>query len=130
MEMQESNSPKNDLIYQNTQNDGSNNGWHILSLLSWILFICTIWNSYINREFNLSAKFLEYFISAGVREYNYIWVRGESAWLILFIFLISLLGFATYLIFTTFMKNQNLYDGMLGNWSKFHFIPLFQLCLY
>ena len=112
MDLQDSNGSKNDLIYQNMniQNDGSNNGWHILSLLSWILFICTIWNSYLNGEFNLSAKFFEYF--ARVEGFNYIWVRGESVWLFLFIFLISLLGFATYLIFTTFIKSQNLYDGM------------------
>ena len=37
---------------------------------------------------------------------------------------ITLTGFIVYLIFTTYKKNQNLYDGMLTNASRFHFIPL------
>jgi hypothetical protein len=41
-----------------------------------------------------------------------------------YFFLISVIGFAVYLIFTTYKKNQSLYEGMLGNISKFHFIPL------
>ena len=123
MELNDSN--VSNLIYQNrnTQIDGSNHGWHILSLLSWIIFICTIWNSYLNRTF-ISTNFFEYFLSFQVEEFNCIMVKGESIWLILFTFLISLLGFSTYLIFTTLKKNQNLYDGMLGKSSRFHFIPL------
>ena len=48
----------------------------------------------------------------------------DIPWLQLYIFFISLVGFVFYLIFTTYKKNQNIIEGMLGNWSKYHFIPL------
>lgn len=48
----------------------------------------------------------------------------QKEWLIIFIFLMSVVGFGVYLVFTTCKKKQNLTDGMLGSWSKFHFIPL------
>ena len=48
----------------------------------------------------------------------------EIYWLNIYVFLLSVVGFAIYLIFTTCKKKQNLYDGMVDTWSKFHFIPL------
>jgi hypothetical protein len=48
----------------------------------------------------------------------------DIPWLQLYIFFISLVGFVFYLIFTIYKKNQNIIEGMLGNWSKYHFIPL------
>ena len=54
----------------------------------------------------------------------------DIPWLQLYIFFISLVGFVFYLIFTIYKKNQNIIEGMLGNWSKYHFIPLLLLLLY
>ena len=38
--------------------------------------------------------------------------------------MISLAGLIIYLIFTTYKKDQNLLNGILGRKSKYHFIPL------
>jgi hypothetical protein len=51
-------------------------------------------------------------------------VTINMPWLNRYIFVISVIGFSVYLICTTCKKNQSLYDGMLGNLSRFHFIPL------
>ena len=51
-------------------------------------------------------------------------MNDKYNWLYIYIFLLSILAFGVYVVFTTCKKNQALYDGMLGNLSKFHFIPL------
>ena len=45
-------------------------------------------------------------------------------WLNIYIFLISALAFGVYIVFTTCKRNQGLYDGMFGNLSRYHFIPI------
>lgn len=102
--------------YNNVSNNEELDSWYILSILSWIIFICTIWRFHISNIFiEDSYLFLiEIFLS----------IQSKTEFLSYFIFLISFLGFSAYLIFTTCKRKQSLYDGMMGNWSKFHFIPL------
>ena len=100
------------------ETDGPGHSWYILSLLSWTICIITIWN---NGFF--WTKFDDLIIKeSGI--YNYFPIKFDIPWLYIFILLISLIGFLMYLIFTTCKKKQNFYDGMMGVWAKFHFIPL------
>ena len=108
----------------NSNDDDSKFSWHLISIISWIIFILTIWHSYNSSAF-IWSKF-EFVITEKIKEYKifYIPIKMNMVWLNLFIFLISTIGLGFYLFFTTIKKNQNLYDGMLSNWSKYHFIPL------
>ena len=107
----------------NNQEDNPSFSWFILSVISWILFICTIWFCYLkqnNEEFPL-------FIFGSIINKpmcKYFYIRINIPWFSLYICLISFLGFGVYIVFTTFKRNQRFYDSMMGGWSKFHFIPL------
>ena len=98
--------------------------WHIISLMSWIIFILTIWFSYNESYFIWSL--LGSKINNGIYNYQiyYMPIQMNMSWLNIFIFLISVIGSGLYFFYTTIKMNQNLYNGMLSNWSKFHFIPL------
>ena len=37
---------------------------------------------------------------------------------------IALAGFILYMIKSTCKKDDSVYGGMMGEWSKFHFVPL------
>ena len=104
-------------------NDNSNHSWYILSLVSWIMFLCVIWYYYNNYEYSLWLVFEKQIIFSSKIDY-YFPIKLENQWLKLYICLISLIGFVVYLVFTTCKKKQDLYDGMMGTWAKFHFIPL------
>ena len=116
--MQESNEVQNNKSNnQSMGNDDSTLSWHLLSLITWIFFIITIWASYHNQYTFWSPL---YFFNP----FYYMPLQIDIPWLQLYIFFISLVGFVFYLIFTIYKKNQNIIEGMLGNWSKYHFIPL------
>ena len=106
----------------NNRGNGSESlGWHIISILSWILLLFTAWNSY-NQNLVFWDSFHEKFYSY---YYSYYFPFIMSMPLLkIFVLIISLCGFVVYIIFTTYKKNLNLYNDMLGSWSKFHFIPL------
>jgi hypothetical protein len=98
--------------------------WHIISLMSWIIFILTIWFSY-NESYFIWSLFGSK-INNGIYNHQiyYMPIQMNMSWLNIFIFLISVIGSGLYFFYTTIKMNQNLYNGMLSNWSKFHFIPL------
>lgn len=100
------------------ETDGPGHSWYILSLLSWTICIITIWNSGF-----FWTKFDDLIMKGSEISY-YFPIKFDIPWLYIFILLISLIGFLMYLIFTTCKKKQNFYDGMMGVWAKFHFIPL------
>ena len=93
--------------------------WYIISLFSWIIFLIAIYYSYHNGyflwEFNKNLQ------------YSYFPLGMYYYYLKIFVFLISLYAIAVFLIFTTFKRDPDLYVGMFGKLSKFHFIPL--LCM-
>lgn len=127
MEMQSSNEQEqNNSNYRkmNDNVDDSKFSWHIISIISWIIFIITIWFSY-NTSYFIWFNFGEA-IDELMREKQiyYIPIQMNMGWLNIFTFVISIIGFGLYLIFTTIKMNQNLYNGMLLSWSKLHFIPL------
>lgn len=83
--------------------------WYVFSVLSWFLFVICQIESYLSDK-NIIYKRIYHVYDA------YLPI------LKLFLLLISMSGLIIYLIFTTCKKNQNLYNGMLGGNSKFHFI--------
>ena len=98
--------PPDEAIYELNQNYTL---WYVFSLLSWFLFICCQIESYLSDLKNIYLNI--YFLK-------------------IFILLISLVGLIVYLVFTTCKKNQNLYNGMLGGNSKFHFVFFYSVLLY
>ena len=120
----ESENCSNEQLNQQSNNRGNGSeslGWHIISILSWILLLFTAWNSY-----NQNSAFWDSFHS---KFYSYIYsyyfpFSMNMPLLKIFVLIISLCGFVVYIIFTTYKKNLNLYNDMLSSWSKFHFIPL------
>lgn len=118
----ESENYSNTKLNQQSDNRGNGSeslGWHIISILSWILLLFTAWNSY-----NQNSAFWDSFHS---KYYSYIYLSSflmNMPLLKIFVLIISLCGFVVYIIFTTYKKNLNLYNDMLSSWSKFHFIPL------
>ncbi len=120
----ESENCSNEQLTQQSNNRGNGSeslGWHIISILSWILLLFTAWNSY-----NQNSAFWDSFHS---KFYSYIYsyyfpFSMNMPLLKIFVLIISLCGFVVYIIFTTYKKNLNLYNDMLSSWSKFHFIPL------
>ena len=112
----ESENCSNEQLNQQSNNRGNGSeslGWHIISILSWILLLFTAWNSY-----NQNSVFWDSFLG------NLSYFRMNMPLLKIFVLIISLCGFVVYIIFTTYKKNLNLYNDMLSSWSKFHFIPL------
>ena len=81
--------------------------WYVFSLLSWFLFICCQIESYLSDLKNIHENF-------------YI--------LKIFILLISLAGLIVYLVFTSCKKNQNLYNGMLGEIQNFILFFFVRFC--
>ena len=123
MEMQlDNNQPQNNnSSYQ--KEDDSKLSWYVISLFSWFFLILTIWYSY--KEEN----FIWYSFERNLSSEVYYPIEMNITWLLLFVFLISIIGFVVYLVFTTCKKNQGLYDGMRDNRSKYHFIPLLLISL-
>jgi hypothetical protein len=104
--------------------DGDSSSWYILSIISWILFAITMWVSYYNGTciwYPYQNLYNGFSVSYG---YLPIEINVSLPYIYTYFFLISVIGLSIYLIFTTCKKNQSLYDGMLGNISKFHIIPL------
>ena len=123
MEMQLDNQPQNNNSSYQKEDSDSKLSWYVISLFSWFFLILTIWYSY--KE----ANFIWYSFERNLNSGEYYPIEMNITWLLLFVFLISIIGFVVYLVFTTCKKNQGLYDGMLDNRSKYHFIPLLLISL-
>lgn len=109
----------------------------ILSLISWLLFILTGWIGF----FKLSIKKYENGIS-----YNNIWsfinfyIEGNNSdkttyypiqtKLGFYIFLFALLmicgtiAFVFYIIKSMFKKDDHVFEGMMGTFARYHFVPI------
>ena len=128
MEMQSTERPNYNSNYQKMDGEDSTQSWYLLSIISWILFVISMWVSY-NYGYYFWTPYTIFF--GGDSIYYFPIELGSVTinmpWLNRYFFLISVIGFSVYLIFTTCKKNQSLYDGMLGTLSRFHFIPL--LCI-
>ena len=120
MEMQSTTEPKSN-NYHKIDGDDDSRSWHIISIISWSLLLITQWASY-HFGFFIWINFEEIILRNIA--FSYFPIVMNLTWIYIYIFLLSALAFGVYVVFTTCKKNQNLYDGMLGNLSRFHFIPL------
>ena len=100
-----------------TDQDQSIKPSYLISVISWIIFTCTLLENIINKPLVIEHK------------YRVIIAIPYFPLIELFIFVNSLLGLISYLIFTTYKKNDNLYNAMLSGVVKTHSAPLFLLSL-
>ena len=115
----------------------------ILSLLSWLLFLVSGWLGFFRL---IIIKYDDSLYS-----YNYIWsfinifnknIKGKNEdplsqiylpiqakreyYIILFLILLVLgtIGFILYIFKSIIKKDDHVFEGMMGNFSRYHFIPL------
>ena len=106
----------------------------ILSVLSWLMFLITGWISFYWFE---HKKGFEPFIwtiykklnpktALGLHTADYEPLQMQVS-LIYIVFIltmtIALVAFILYMIKSTCKKDENVFRGMIGKWSKFHFFP-------
>ena len=111
-------------IYENLQlddNDRSYSRTHIRSIFSWFLLICVMWHSYDEKKYIWEIFNSNIYYSI---EIDYIPLKMTMPWLQIFILLLSIISFLTYLYFTIIKKKENLLNDMLDSCSKYHYLPL------
>jgi hypothetical protein len=99
----------------------------LLSILSWLLYLITGWIAIFGKEYYLwtipKNAIVNYLIS---QVHLYIPCQIDEP-LLMTIFIVTLaistVGFLAYLVYSTCIKS-NVFDGMMGSLSRFHFIPL------
>ena len=97
----------------------------ILSIISWLLYLITGWIAIFGEDYKIwtikkeNQKFL------GNKIYFPILI-DESFIYIIFILTMatSSIGFFAYLIYSICIKQNGIFNGMMGSISRFHFIPL------
>ena len=109
----------------------------IMSVLSWLLLIITGWISLRwldddtigNRVWYIFKREATHIVKG--KKYTYYAPLQMQASLIYIVFILTmiivLVGFIIYMIKSTCKKDDAVYNGMMGQWSKFHFFPL--LCI-
>lgn len=116
------NSTDSDKYQENSgQNEDSNFFWYILSFLSWTIFIALEFYSLESRIYLWNWEHQapnQYF------RISYFPLKIQIDYLQTFIFIISLIAFINFFYFTAIEKNGSVYNGLMGEFSKFHFIPL------
>ena len=106
----------------------------ILSILSWLLLTITGWISlrWLDEDSagGLIWTIFKYQKPDGDDHVPYMQLQMETA-LIYIIFILTMLivlaGFIIYMVKSTCKRDDAVYHGMMGKWSKFHFFPL--LCI-
>jgi len=100
----------------------------LLSLAAWLLFLITGWISIfgenykvwtITKDVKVNLLFIEY--------YPYIPTQMDKTFIFIVfleLLIISTVAFCLYLIYSIFIKNNSVFNGMMGNISRFHFIPI------
>ena len=117
----------------------------ILSILSWLLFLVTGWMGFsrlVNGKehsftiaYIFKVKYTDYniwsFINYGSEENEsrnyYFPIQGpKTFFIILFVILMILgtIGFIIYLFKSVVKKDDHVFEGMMGTFARYHFIPL------
>lgn len=109
----------------------------ILSVLSWLLFIITNWIGFFNLiikkyDHNISFNNVWSFINNYIKDNKdkntyYLPLQSHRVfYIILFAILLILgtVGFFLYLMNSTWQKDEHVFEGMMGTYSRYHFIPL------
>ena len=101
-------------LKQNYGNQTEVSSFEIISFISWILFISSKWNSYIYSVNTTEIKMAN----------NYRTLLYDTKFYDLISLLMCISGFLIYMIHLIYKKNNNLFKGLFGQISKYHFIPL------
>lgn len=102
----------------------------ILSILSWLLLIVTGWISlkWLKEDSIIWTIIAMKTKSNGFQIGQYYPIQMQIS-LIYIVFIltmiITLAGFIIYMIKSTYKKEESVFGGMIGPFSKFHFFPLF-----
>lgn len=114
----------------------------ILSILSWLLFLVSGWLGFFRLvifkydklyiSFNYIWSFLNVFQKYGDKNKDilaefYLPIQAKREfYIILFIILLVLgtIGFFLYIFKSTIKKDDHVFEGMMGTFARYHFIPL------
>ena len=119
----------------------------ILSVLSWLLFLVTGWMGFSklarvekltmtnpNADYNIwSFLNVVYLTRKGLNlveteiEIIYLPIQGKKVFYIILFVILMVLGtvaFFIYLFKSVIRKDDHVFEGMMGTFSRFHFIPL------
>ena len=107
----------------------------ILSVLSWLLFIITGWISLrwlddknIGIIWNIGKQYNPKILGIHMGDYHPLQMQISLIYIVFILtMVIALAGFIIYMIKSTCKKDDAVFGGMIGQWSKFHFFPL--LCV-
>ena len=105
---------------QNTSGSG-NDMWYYLSIITWVLFLITTWSVFLSGGFVLNPIQLDY--SYDNERYQSP-INSRLSFTSGLISIIGAFGFYFYFKSTTLEKDQGIYQGMIGDMSKFHCVPL------
>ena len=98
----------------------------LLSILCWLLYLITGWIAIFGKEYYLWTIPKNTIIHLIITYHIYIPCQIDEP-LLMAIFIVTLaistVGFLAYLVYSTCIKS-NVFDGMMGSLSRFHFIPL------
>ena len=119
------------------QNNKGKTIFYIISLISWALFIITGWigffflaiKSYHNDiSYNNIWSFLSFYKKGNDIVHGlYSPIQADIIlYIIFFVILLGLgtAGFIVYLIKSTFKREEQVFEGMMGKFARYHFIPL------
>ena len=97
--------------------------FHILSIIAWMVLITSMWPFYRDRNCFWSKIEYSVYIHGNATSVHYFPLQMKTEWLSSFIFIITIVGFVVFLIFTTCSRNNELFNGMFEKHTIFHFIP-------
>ena len=107
----------------------------ILSVLSWLMFLITGWISFYWFENNIRfvpfiwtiyKKLNPKILGFHTADYEPLQMQVSLIYIVFILtMIIALVGFILYMIKSTCKKDENVFGGMIGNWSRFHFLPMF-----
>ena len=121
------------------QNDRQRSIFWVICFISWISFIATNIIGLIKLEvrsytdpleitsYNTIWGFLTYYIKNNYYESRYYPISLVNYFLLiifLIILVLSLISFILFALKTSFQRDESVFDGFMGTYSKFHFIPL------
>ena len=107
----------------------------ILSVLSWLLFIVTGWISLRWLDYdgtaiiwNIKKIYIPTIMGVNLGTYYPLQMQVSLIYIVFILtMIIALAGFILYMMKSTCKKDDAVFGGMIGPWSKFHFFPL--LCV-
>ena len=102
------------------QGSNSNSMWYYLSIITWFLFLAIIWTIFLTEQNTLVVR-----TSHGYESPMNAYLTFTAG----FIAIIGTIGFIFYFKKTSLENDKNLFNGMLGDMSKFHSIPLFLISI-